>query len=66
MTHLLSHDFSYEEQLALSYEDRLAYIEKVRTVAAAQVAAFEVQIYAMIALRDQARYHPAVAERTDA
>ena len=44
---------------------QLAYIEMVRTLADAQVAASEIRRYGMIALRDQARNHRAVVERAD-
>ena len=44
---------------------QLAYIEMVRTLAEAQVAASEIRRYGMIALRDQARNHRAVVERAD-
>ena len=66
MADLLSQYLSYEERLALPYEDQLAYIEKMRTLAATQVAASELRRYAVIALRDQARNHRAVVERADA
>ena len=66
MADLLSHHLSCEEKLAVPYEDQLAYLQNVRTSAAAQVAASELQRYAMIALRYQARNHRQVVERAGA